>query len=111
MEIWFIGKHQYEKMGLVLHRVLDALRRQDVLRLITHDLICPTPNAKELEGLLRYEVFKMLKAEGKINDSVIENMMNWPPARRSFASESTTVDLMFIAVMASGPIMKKVLKI
>jgi len=23
------------------------------------------------------EVFKMLKAEGKINDVVIENMMNW----------------------------------
>ena len=27
------------------------------------------------------EVFKMLKAEGKINDTVIENMLNWPPAR------------------------------
>jgi len=25
----------------------------------------------------RYEVFKMFKAEGKINDVVIENMMNW----------------------------------
>jgi hypothetical protein len=28
------------------------------------------------EKLFRYEVFKMLKAEGKINDVVIENMMN-----------------------------------
>jgi hypothetical protein len=39
--------------------------------------VCPTPNPKDLEDLFRYEVFKMLKAEGKINDVVIENMMNW----------------------------------
>ena len=38
---------------------------------------CPTPNPKDLEDLFRYEVFKMLKAEGKITDSVIENMLNW----------------------------------
>ena len=44
---------------------------------------CPTPNPKDLEDLFRYEVFKMLKSEGKINDLVIENMMNWPPARRA----------------------------
>ncbi len=37
---------------------------------------CPTPNPKDLEDLFRYEVFKMLKTEGKINDVVIENMMN-----------------------------------
>ncbi len=37
----------------------------------------PTPNPKDLEDLFRYEVFKMLKAEGKINDTVIENMMQW----------------------------------
>jgi hypothetical protein len=29
------------------------------------------------EDLFRYEVFKMLKSEGKINDLMIENMMNW----------------------------------
>ena len=44
---------------------------------------CPTPQAKDLEEPFRHEVFKMLKAEGKINDVVIENMMNWPPARRA----------------------------
>ncbi len=44
---------------------------------------CPTPNPKDLEGLFRYEVFKMLKSEGKINEVVIESMMNWPPARRA----------------------------
>ena len=38
---------------------------------------CPKPNPKDLEDLFRYEVFKMLKSEGKINDLVIENMMNW----------------------------------
>jgi hypothetical protein len=27
----------------------------------------------------------MLKAEGKINDVVIANMMNWPPARRAYS--------------------------
>jgi hypothetical protein len=31
----------------------------------------------ELEELFRYEVFKMLKTEGKITNCVIENMMNW----------------------------------
>jgi hypothetical protein len=44
---------------------------------------CPTPQAKDLEEPFRHEVFKMLKAEGKINDVVIENMMSWPPARRA----------------------------
>jgi hypothetical protein len=34
------------------------------------------PVAKDLEDLFRYEVLKMLKAEGKISDAVIENMMS-----------------------------------
>jgi ribosomal protein S27E len=33
--------------------------------------------AKDLEELFRYQVLKMLKAEGKINDAVIENMLSW----------------------------------
>jgi len=37
----------------------------------------PAPNPKDLEELFRYEIFKMLKAEGKINDAIIENMMQW----------------------------------
>ncbi len=40
-------------------------------------MVCPPPDTGELEELFRYEVFKMLKAEGKITDVVIENMMNW----------------------------------
>jgi hypothetical protein len=44
-------------------------------------MVWSPPDTGELEKLFRYEVFKMLKAEGKINDVVIENMMNWPPAR------------------------------
>jgi hypothetical protein len=32
----------------------------------------------DLEELFRYKVFKMLKAEGKITDAVIENMLSWP---------------------------------
>ena len=40
-------------------------------------MVCPPPDTGELEKLFRYEVFKMLKAEGKITDCVIENMMNW----------------------------------
>ena len=35
------------------------------------------PKTGDLEEPFRYEVFKMLKAEGKINDTVIENMLNW----------------------------------
>jgi hypothetical protein len=40
-------------------------------------IIGPKPDAKQLEGLFRHEVLKMLKAKGKITDYVIENMMNW----------------------------------
>ena len=42
---------------------------------------------------------------------LIDNLMNWPPARRVYASESVTTASMFIAAMPSGPIMKKVLRI
>jgi hypothetical protein len=72
-------------------------------------MVCPPPNTGDLEELFRHEVFKMLKAEGKINDVVIGNMMNWPPARRGYracASESTTVDLTFIAGKPFGRTMK-----
>ena len=40
-------------------------------------LVRSPPDTGELEKLFRYEVFKMLKAEGKINEFIIENMMNW----------------------------------
>jgi hypothetical protein len=65
----------------------------------------PTPNAKDLEDLFRYEVFKMLKAEGKINDAVIENMMQWPPARRAYrayASERKSGTLYYPCVIFTG---------
>jgi hypothetical protein len=39
--------------------------------------VCPPPDTAELERLFRYEVFKMLKSEGKINELIIENMVNW----------------------------------
>ena len=60
-------------------------------------MVCPPTDTGELEKLFRYEVFKKFKSEGKINDVVIENMMNWPTARRAYAWESATVDLTFIA--------------
>jgi hypothetical protein len=41
----------------------------------------PGPAPKDLYELFRYEVLKMLKAEGKINDAVIENMLCWPSQR------------------------------
>ncbi len=77
-------------------------------------MVCPPPNTGDLEELFRHEVFKMLKAEGKITDCIIENMMNWPPARRAYrayASESATADSMCIAARPSGLTMSKVLKI
>ena len=40
-------------------------------------MVSPPPDTGELEKLFRHEVFKMLKAEGKITDVLIENMMNW----------------------------------
>ena len=74
-------------------------------------MVCPPPKTAEIEELFRHEVFKMLKAEGKINDTVIENMLNWPPARRAYASESITVALTFIAATPFGRRMKKALRI
>jgi hypothetical protein len=53
----------------------------------------------------------MLKAEGKITDVIIENMMNWPPARRAYASESATADSTFIAARPFGRTMNRDLKI
>lgn len=40
-------------------------------------MVGPKPSPNDLENAFRREVFKMLKNEGKINDFVIENMMNW----------------------------------
>jgi len=37
----------------------------------------PKPDARDLEEAFRYEILKMLKTEGKINDAIIENMMSW----------------------------------
>ena len=35
------------------------------------------PDARQLEEAFQHAVFKMLKAEGKITDAIIENMMSW----------------------------------
>jgi hypothetical protein len=70
-----------------------------------HRLILVILPPARREELFRHEVFKLLKAEGKIADVIIENMMNWPPARRAYrayASESATADSTFIAVLLSG---------
>ncbi|MBS4032260.1 MAG: transposase [Clostridiales bacterium] len=40
-------------------------------------MVGPEPNPKELEHAFRREVLKLLKAEGKITDLVIENMLSW----------------------------------
>ena len=37
----------------------------------------PAPTANDLEDAFRREVFALLKKEGKLNDFVIDNMMNW----------------------------------
>jgi len=72
-------------------------------------MVCPPPDTGELEKLFRYEVFRMLKSESKITDVVIENMMNWPPARRAYrayASESATADSTCTVVRPFGRTMK-----
>ncbi len=40
-------------------------------------LVNPAFHGKDLEEAFRYEVFKMLKKEGRINDAIIENMLSW----------------------------------
>ena len=69
-------------------------------------MVCLPPITGDLAELFCHEVFKMLQAEGKINNVVIENMMNWPPARRACTSESATVDLTLIAAKPFGRTMK-----
>jgi hypothetical protein len=32
---------------------------------------------EDLEEIFQYEVLKMLKKEGKINDAIIQNMLSW----------------------------------
>jgi len=64
-------------------------------------MVCPLPDTGALEKLFRYEVFKMLKAEGKITDVIIENMMN--PA--DGGTDST-----FIAAMPFGRTLKRAWK-
>ena len=41
---------------------------------------------EDLDEAFRYEVLKMLKKEGKINDAIIENMLSWPKSARCFYS-------------------------
>jgi|GEM_PF-2449146 len=53
----------------------------------------------------------MLNAEGKITDVIIENIMNWPPALRAYASESATADSTSIAARPFGRTMNRDLKI
>ena len=45
----------------------------------SHDnfIVGTLPNPSDLDDLFRTEVFRMLKKERKINDSLIENMMTW----------------------------------
>lgn len=39
--------------------------------------VAPMARATDRQELFRHEMFKMLKAEGKIGDAVIENMSSW----------------------------------
>ncbi len=39
--------------------------------------VAPGFMLEDLEEIFQYEVLKMLKKEGKINDAVIENMLSW----------------------------------
>jgi len=44
-------------------------------------MVCPPPNTGDLEELFRHEVFKMLKAEGKIKDGTSTktfDALDWP---------------------------------
>jgi hypothetical protein len=59
------------------HPHLHVLATDGCLYNDTAFTVCPQPDTGALEKLFRYEVFKILKSEGKINDVVIENMMNW----------------------------------
>jgi hypothetical protein len=72
--------------AIVVHTFGDFQQFNPHLHLIASDgcfsagggAFTKTPHfaAEDLEELFRYEVLKMLKTEGKINDAVIENMLS-----------------------------------
>jgi hypothetical protein len=64
LEIFDLDGHNF-----VSSKFIPASFSKNLIALIFHII-----NSEEL---FRYEVFKMLKAEGKITDVIIENMMNW----------------------------------
>ena len=112
--ITFGGKAKYTTMQLEKWNLKAQLKHSfdipphDFLSNKFFHMVFPPPDTGALEKLFRYEVFKMLKTEGKINDVVIENMMKWPPARRAYASESTTTDSACTAAKPYGRTIKKV---
>jgi hypothetical protein len=72
--------------AIAVHRFGDFQQFNPHLHLIATDgcfysndgfMVSPKPEAKDLEDMFRHEVLKMLKAEGKINNAVIENMLCW----------------------------------
>ncbi len=56
-------------------------------------MIGPHIDPKALEQAFRLEVFKLLKKEGKITDTVINNMLGWHHSRFNiFCSRPTDPD-------------------
>jgi hypothetical protein len=72
--------------AIAVHTFGDFLQFNPHLHIIATDgcfsdsgafTVGPSAVGNDLEDLFRHEVLKMLKAEGKINDAVIENMLSW----------------------------------
>ncbi len=70
----------------VIQTFVDFLDFHPHLHIISSDecfydessfIVSLVPNTKDLEDAFKHKVFNMLKAEGKINDAVIENMIGW----------------------------------
>jgi hypothetical protein len=71
---------------IAVHTFGDFLQFNPHLHIIATDgcfsssgafTVGPRSVGRDLEELFRHEVLKMLKAEGKITDAVIENMLSW----------------------------------
>jgi hypothetical protein len=71
--LWFISYGDFLDLNPHLHAIVaDGGFFEDNSFRVAPEIV-----GKNLEKAFQYEVLKMLKKEGKINDAIIENLLSW----------------------------------
>ena len=71
--LWFISYGDFLDLNPHLHAIVaDGGFFEDNSFRVAPEIV-----GKNLEKAFQYEVLKMLKKEGKINDTIIENLLSW----------------------------------